>query len=53
MSDAQTAVALLIVDYLGAKADDVLIDWYLDRPSNMVRSNFHSYSDPFEILAKI
>ncbi len=51
-SDAQTAAAFLLVDYFGAAAAPVLIDWLAKRPSGMVESNMHIIGDSATALMR-
>jgi len=51
-SDAELAVLWIVVDYLGADAVPVLLDWLLARPSPMVQSNMHVVGSPAAGLAK-
>ncbi|MFT3713611.1 MAG: hypothetical protein QM817_38630 [Archangium sp.] len=39
--DAQVSIGWLVLDYFGEDALEVMVDWFTQRPSNMVRSNAH------------
>ena len=43
--EAQTAVAWLVLDYFGADALPIFIDWFAERPGGMVQNNAHIIGD--------
>lgn len=51
-NDAQFAVAWLVLDYFGADAVKVFIDWLVLRPSGLARNNMHIIGDPAKRMFK-
>jgi hypothetical protein len=51
-NEAQFAAAWLVLDYFGANALKVFIDWLVLRPSGIARNNMHIISDPVRRMFK-